>query len=113
MDSYLNRHTVLLGGPGVIVEVDETVLCRRRVIRCPSNEDDSIADTVWIVGGVDSTPERNFFLQIVPNRQIVNMTAAMRSKIRPGSILRKDGHASYPGVADILALEHQTVNHSE
>ena len=111
-ESYLIDHPVMLGGPGVIVELDETVLCRRRVIRIPTNEDDEIANTVWIIGGIDRTDARNFFIQVIPNRQIGHMLAAVRHRIAPGSILVTDGHPSYPAVASELEMEHRSVNHS-
>ncbi|KAF9763494.1 hypothetical protein NGRA_1234 [Nosema granulosis] len=44
-----NKEGLLIGGLGVKVEVDETVLCRRGIIRNPSSTDDHIKDTVWIL----------------------------------------------------------------
>lgn len=50
---YLNQHTVYLGGIGVTVQVDQTVISRRGLIRTPSNTGDNTADIIWILGGVD------------------------------------------------------------
>lgn len=52
---------VLLGGLNVIVEADETVLSGRGIIRAPTNTDDNTAFTVWIVGLIDHTDQKNFF----------------------------------------------------
>jgi hypothetical protein len=41
-----NDKVSILGGPGVRIEVDETVMCRRRKIKSPTSADDDIKDTV-------------------------------------------------------------------
>ena len=58
---YINDRPVFIGGIGVVVEVDETVLSRRGVISNPTSLSDEQKDTVWIVGCIDNTPQRNFF----------------------------------------------------
>ncbi|KAG0439892.1 hypothetical protein DMUE_2129, partial [Dictyocoela muelleri] len=66
---YMNERPVLLGGLNVIVEADETAICRRGIIRNPSNTSDEVTDTVWILGAIDNTPKRNFYLQRVDDRR--------------------------------------------
>ena len=61
---YIQRHPVLLGGLGATVEVDESVICRRGTIRNPKSIDDNTADTVWIFGAIDNTPEKKIILQL-------------------------------------------------
>lgn len=110
--SYMLNHPVYLGGPGILVEADETVLSRRGVITSPTSLSDETKDTVWILGAIDNTPERNFFIKRVQDRTITSISNALEGVIREGSRLCTDGYRSYPRVAEILCLEHSIVNHS-
>ncbi len=58
--ALLNTSRMIIGGLGLKVEVDETVLCRWGVIRNPSSADDEEKDTVWIIGIIDSVNKENF-----------------------------------------------------
>lgn len=109
---FLEERPVVLGGDNIIVEVDETVLSRRGIIRNPTSYDENMQDTVWIVGAIDNTNEKNFFLKRVDNRRITTITDCLRGSINLGSVLVSDGHASYPSVARNLNLVHHVVNHS-
>ena len=94
------------------MEIDETVLCRRRVIRNSITIDDDVADNVWIVGAIDTTKQRNFILKCVPNRSIHKVTEAFLRKICILSILCSDWFRSYSEFANNLYLKHHIVNHS-
>lgn len=109
---YIQDRPVVLGGIGVTVEIDETVLSRRGIIRSPTSTSDQTADTVWIGGAIDNTPQRNFFLIRLANRRVDTLTAAFMGKILIGSVLHSDGYPSYPQTAENLALEHRVVNHT-
>lgn len=109
---YMNKRPILIGGLGVVVEADETVLSRRGVIREPTSTDDSLAGTVWIVGVIDHTNEKNFFLKRVENRQVVTLTRLFESVICVESKLYSDGYPSYPGVARNLGIDHNVCNHT-
>jgi hypothetical protein len=108
----MNRRPTLIGGLGVVVECDETVLSRRGIIREPTTTDDTTRGTVWIVGVIDHTRERNFFVKRIENRQIMTLSESLESVIFVGSRLFTDGHPSYPGVASNLSLVHSVVNHN-
>lgn len=109
---YMSKRPVLVGGLDVVVEIDETVLCRRKVIRNPTTTDDYAQDTVWIVGAVDNTPNKNFLLKRVENRRIETLTNDLEGLIHVGSMLRSDGHPSYPSFAANLHCSHSVVNHT-
>lgn len=109
-NNYISRRPISIGGPGVLVEVDETVLSRRGVISNPTTLQDEIADTVWVLGAIDQN--KNFFVKKVENRRIVTLSRALEGVILVGSILRSDGHPSYPEVAKNLSVVHHVVNHS-
>lgn len=101
-----------IGGDNIVVEVDETVVVRGRLILNPSNIHDGLHNSTWLVGGIENSPMKKFFLMIVPNRRAQTLTNMMSDKIRRGSILRTDGYPSYPSVALALQLQHEIVNHS-
>ncbi len=63
---YLEQ-TLYLGNPNVILEVDETVLLRRGIVRSPTGYDDTILDTVWILGVVEKEHPKNFFIKRIEN----------------------------------------------
>ncbi|KAG0441833.1 hypothetical protein DMUE_0763 [Dictyocoela muelleri] len=107
------KRPVLLGGPGVIVEVDESVICRKGIIRSPTCIDDETPETTWILGGIENTSQRNFFVKKVDNRAISVLTKAMEGLIGVGSTLHTDGHPSYPRVSANLSVHHKVVIHSE
>lgn len=111
--TFLEKRKFLLGGPNCIVQCDESVMCRRGTIKCPSTADDNIKDTVWILGCIDNSDNKNFFVQRVENRKINTLSKVLESKICVGSMLYTDGYKSYPKVAENLALNHRIVNHSE
>ncbi|KAG0420323.1 hypothetical protein DMUE_6346, partial [Dictyocoela muelleri] len=110
---YMSKRQVLLGGVGVIVEADETVLCRRGTIPYPTSADDKKPETTWILGAIDNTIERNFFIKRVRNKEINTLEFAMKGIIGVGSKLHIDGHPSYPTVARNLGLNHKVVIHTE
>lgn len=47
------KKMLIMGGPGVEIQVYETVLCRNGVIRSPTSTDDNHRDTVWILGVIN------------------------------------------------------------
>jgi len=112
IERYMSLRPITLGGPGINVEVDETVLSRRGVIRNPTRLDDTTRDTVWIVGAIDNSERRNFFLSRINNRQIETLTNVLEGVINTDSILISDGHPSYPSVARNLGFTHRVVNHT-
>ena len=60
---YLEEHPVYLGGLKIKVEADETVLSRRGVITCLTSLEDDVRDTVWILGVIEETTDKHFFLK--------------------------------------------------
>ena len=108
---YMNRHPVVLGGPDIIVQADESVLSRRGIISNPSSTSDDTPSTVWILGAVDEN--KNFIIKRVPNRQSETLRTTLEGVVRVGSILCTDGYPSYPSVAANLSCLHRIVNHSE
>lgn len=103
----VHMESVQIGGPGVIVEVDETKMGKRKYNRGHHVEG------VWVIAGVERTPDRNFFLVEVINRNTDTIKTILSTHVLPGSIIYTDCWSSYfPACVD-LNFEHRTVNHSE
>ncbi|KCZ74389.1 hypothetical protein H311_04646, partial [Anncaliia algerae PRA109] len=94
--TYSQNKFIALGGMKVIVECDETVLSRRGIIRNPTSMDSKRRDTVWILGVIDNTNERNFFIERITERTVETISRSLENKILLGSIFTTDGYPSYP-----------------
>lgn len=108
---FLESNRTIVGGENIIVQCDESVICRRGLIRTPTSTDDAFKDTVWILGCIDNTPERNFCVKKIANRRSETIIDALNGVVSSGSILHTDGYPSYPAVAHGLNLQHHIVNH--
>ncbi|EPR77850.1 hypothetical protein SLOPH_2632 [Spraguea lophii 42_110] len=80
----------------VFLEVDETVISRRGIIINPTTLPDGITNTMWILGVVNQTNIRNFFIKRVRNRRSNTLTRVLEGVIRVGSVLCNHGYPSYP-----------------
>jgi hypothetical protein len=73
-----------IGGPGVVVEIDESKFGKRKYNRGHP------VDGVWIVGGVEKTPERKIFLVKVRSRSGPVLRDIIINNVHPGSIIHTD-----------------------
>jgi hypothetical protein len=94
-----------IGGNDIVVEVDETKLGKRKFHR------GHYVEGVWIVGGVERTPERRMFAERVADRSAETLLEVLRRNILPGSRIISDCWRGYLGIDESLGVEHQTVNH--
>lgn len=98
---------VKVGGDGVIVEIDETKIAKRKYHRGHRVEG------AWVVGGVERTPERKFFAVRVPDRSAATLIEVINRFVLPGSTLYSDCWGGYNSEQlDELGISHLTVNHS-
>ena len=104
--STLGFEDQLIGGKGVVVEVDETKVAKRK------NHRGHHVEGSWVVGGVERTEERKIFLAEVPNRSAETLLLILCSRIRPGSIIYSDMWRGYVHLESNLHVQHLTVNHS-
>jgi ISXO2-like transposase domain len=104
--SSLDEEDCIIGGPGIEVQIDESKFGKRKYNR------GHYVDGVWILGGVEITPERGIFLRIVENRNADTLEEIICSHVRSGSIIVTDGWAGYKNL-NRLGYEHKIVNHSE
>lgn len=107
VSSHLDEEDTMVGGPGVIVEIDESKFGKRKHHRGHSVEG------VWVVGGVERTSERKAFVIPVLDRSSNTLLDIIARHVLPGSIVYTDLWGGYIGISSALGLEHQTVNHSQ
>jgi hypothetical protein len=75
----LTDNDVKIGGPGVIVEIDETKVAKRKYHRGHRVEG------AWVIGGVERTESRKFFAMRVPNRSNDIILEVIDKFVQPGS----------------------------
>jgi len=95
-----------IGGEGIIVEIDESKFGKRKYNRGHRVEG------IWVVGGVEITPERRMFAVSVQDRSADTLRDIIQAHVLPGTIVRTDLWRGYRALAD-FGMEHQTVNHTE
>jgi hypothetical protein len=98
-----------IGGEGYTVEIDETLLFRRKnnVGRILSNE---ITKT-WYFGGICRETDKIFIIP-VEKRDSVTLNEAILNHILPGTRIISDCWRGYNSVQDLNYL-HDKVNHSQ
>lgn len=91
-----------LGGPGILVHVDEVYL--RRLISEPKGPFDAA-----IIFGIAS--EGQVICGIVPDRKTSTIIPALLTRIRPGSTIVTDMHSAY-NTLESHGYRHLRINHS-
>lgn len=102
----LDETDLKIGGEGIIVEIDETKLGKRKYNRGHRVEG------VWVVGGIERTMEKKVFIVAVQNRSAVTLTSIIQNHVHPGSILYTDLWRGYNTISNDDNYQHETVNHS-
>ena len=104
----LLANPISVGGPGLTVEVDESLFVRRKfnVGRLRREQ--------WVVGGV-CRETNECFLYAVDNRNAETLTGVITSSIRPGSTIVTDCWRGYLNIESIpnMSYTHLTVNHQQ
>lgn len=104
---YMEDHQEMVGGPGIIVEIDESKFGKRKYHR------GHLVKGAWVFGGVERTPERKVFAKVVENRTEDTLLEAIRQNIHPESIIYSDMWKGYKNIKSKLGMQHETVNHSK
>uniref|UniRef100_A0A914PC61 ISXO2-like transposase domain-containing protein n=1 Tax=Panagrolaimus davidi TaxID=227884 RepID=A0A914PC61_9BILA len=105
---YFDKHPIVIGGPGIEVQIDETVVTKRKYHRgrMPATE-------WWFFGGIEPSSGRAFMLP-VQARNRDTLFPLIRRHIAPGSIISSDGWAAYATLGELPeGYVHKTVIHSE
>jgi len=108
-----------VGGPGQIVEIDETSLKKKSKYGRGTQHKD-----FWVFGGVDRATGKWFCKLVYDDRTKQNLSEAIKSHIAPETTIMSDKFASYVSANEKHTLEnnralkkrkykHRWVNHSE
>jgi len=97
-----------VGGPGIIVQIDESKFGKRKYNRGHK------VQGVWVVGGVELTEQRKLFAVSTDNRTAAQLLEIIEQHVHPGSHIFTDYWAGYnTEQLEALGMEHATVNHTE
>ena len=92
------------GGHGHVVQVDESVITKRKYNRGRK------VPEVWIVGIYDTLMKRGV-IEYVEHRDGDTLTELIAKYVAPGTEVHTDGWAAYRGLS-AMGYIHKTVNHS-
>lgn len=97
-----------IGGAGLDVEIDETVISHRKYNR------GRILDTVWVFGGICRQTKEAFAI-VVPDRTAPTLTQEIADHIEQGTTIHSDSWAAYKQIEAIpnKNYTHYCVNHSQ
>lgn len=100
-------------GHRIIVEIDESKFGKRKY------HNGHHVEGVWVLGGVERTPERKVFLQVVEERTTPNLRNIIVDHVLPGSLVHTDCWRGYNRLNDWrsddripMDYQHESVNHS-
>lgn len=92
-----------IGGPGVVVQVDEAQIGRRKY------HVGRLVTGTWVCGMIDSNGRVR--MEICERRDRQTLTDIIQRNVMPGSIIHSDSWRGYGGLEE-LGYQHGTVNHS-
>ena len=96
-----------IGGPNIIVEIDESKLGKRKYNRGHRIEG------IWVAGGVERSDERCMFAVTVENRKAETLKDIILRNVAPGSIIYTDCWRGYRDEdLSAIGMTYDTVNHS-
>lgn len=102
----IDEEDVIIGGEGVVVQIDECKFGKRKYHRGRRVEG------VWVFGGVEVTTERRVFLRVVETRDENTLLETITRHVAPGSVIYSDCWRAYSNINIKLGFQHETVNHS-
>ena len=103
--SVVERESEPIGGPGTIVEIDESKFGKRKYNRGRK------VDGAWIFGGIERGNPEHCFLVRVPDRTAATLIPLVKRYIKPGTKILSDCWRSYAQL-EKEGFVHETVNHS-
>ncbi|XP_053667506.1 uncharacterized protein LOC128717859 [Anopheles marshallii] len=104
---YIDANQAQIGGDGLTVEVDESVVTKRKYGRGRR----AVNNQAWLVGGI-CRETREIFLELVQERNPEHMHSIIKQRVAPGSTIVTDGWWAYNAI-EHHGYRHETVNHSE
>ncbi|CAF0981621.1 unnamed protein product, partial [Brachionus calyciflorus] len=102
----LNKKEIKLGGPGRIVEIDESLIAKVK-----HNKGENLKrPQVWMFGMIDRTDDR-VYIEIEPDRSAFTLLAIIYDHVLPGTTIFSDSWSSYAKITEIRDFTHDQVNH--
>ena len=102
----IDTDDTMIGGQGIIVQVDETKMGKRKYNRGHRVEG------AWVVVGVEITNERKLFAEVVQDRSEQTISDVLSRHICAGSTIWTDMWRGYSSLTRRFEVTHKTVNHS-
>lgn len=96
-------HGQKVGGPGIVVQIDEAQIGRRKYNRGRVYQD------TWVFGAIDE--QGNLRMEICDRRDKVTLHKLVQKHVARGSVIHSDSWRAYQGLGQYGYL-HDTVNHS-
>jgi len=105
----IEKPKIKLGGPGHIVEIDESLFAKVKYNRGK----DLWRKQVWVFGLVDRITGEIYF-EIVPDRTAETLLNVIEQHVLPGTLIYSDQWRAYDKISLLhnQQVQHQTVNHS-
>ncbi|WUR05160.1 DDE-TNP-IS1595 domain-containing protein [Vairimorpha necatrix] len=94
------------------IQVDESVIIKGKLIKPPSEMYDSISKATWIIGAVEEKT-RKLVLKVLPNGKKETFCDFFSENFSLMSVIKTDGHRSYPYAVAGIGGVHKIVNHEE
>ena len=103
----LLANPILIGGPNMTVEEDESFFTRRK------NHQGRVLPQQWVFGGWCRETKESF-MYAVPDRSAGTLIPIIQASIRPGTNINSDMWRAYGGIAAMqgMGFNHLTVNHT-
>lgn len=95
-----------IGGPNKTVQIDETLMCRRKY------NVGRVLNQVWIFGGI-CVEDREFFCLVVKDRTKETLSEEIKKYILPGTTIISDCWKGYKYLDNSNEYTHLTVDHSK
>ena len=100
-----------IGGPGRVVEIDESLIVRRKYNR------GRMLTQEWVFGGTECRTDGswNCFIEFVEDRTEHTLVEIIKKRIATGACIVSDGWAAYRGLDQLpeYYYTHKVVNHSQ
>ena len=107
---YFKDFPVQLGGPGVVVQIDES--CFSHKVKFHRGRGPS--EPLWVFGIVDTSVSPAIgYMEIVPKRDAATLLPIIERIVRPGSIIHSDEWRAYSKLSSNANYVYRTVNHSK
>lgn len=104
---YLQANPVKLGGPGVVIQIDESCFSHK-----PKHHRGRGPHTpIWVFGILDTSTSPGIgYMEIVNKRDAATLLPIIQSVVQQGSIIHSDEWRAYNNIHG-LGFTHRTVNH--